>query len=108
MAVIRYRVFREVIRLFEIGKPLEVRPAWGQASKVRVGDTLIFNDRVIRRVRAIRRYSNLVAMLAAEDYRRIHPEIGSADELLQILRSIFRAEAEACGILVFELTEAES
>lgn len=96
----------EVLPLFSIGKTLEVRIAWGQAMRVQVGDKLIINQQIERRVRYIRRYSSLEAMLRKEDYRLIHPKVSSEAELLRLMRSIMQPhQKSSAAVIVFELDE---
>ncbi len=103
MATHYWYIKGRILPLFAQGKRLEVRTADNRALAVKRYDDIIFNDRVQFVVmERIRRYQNFQVMLAIEDYRLIHPLAKSADEVLQLLRTIYTSEKEARGVLVFE------
>ena len=94
-----------ILASFREGKDLEVRVRSRFVDSISVGQTLLFNDSVRRRVKAVRRYSNFDLMLAKEDYRRLYPKAESREWLLNELRKIYSTGRETAGVVVLELEE---
>lgn len=88
-------------------KSLEVRPNWGKASRVRVGDILLINDEVRRRIVAIRHYPNIALLLEREDFHQIWPPAQSRVEVFQLWRSLYTEQDERKGVLVFQLEQVD-
>lgn len=87
-------------------KTLEVRPASRVTGEVHVGDCIVFNDTVIRRVRDIRYYASLEAALADENPERIWPE-KTHQEILFAAEKLYPPQVLLRGVYVFELESAD-
>lgn len=96
-----------ILPSFAEGKDLEVRVKSRFVSSIRVGDILIFNNSIRRRVKAMRGYSDFHNMLQHENYKRLYPRASSKDWLLNALRSIYPRDREEAGVVVFELEEIQ-
>lgn len=94
-----------ILPLFAEGKDLEVRVANRYASLVVVGDVLVFNNLVRRKVKAIRKYPDFSSMLQVENYKRLYPKAKSQKWLLEALSTIYSRSQELKGVFVFELQE---
>jgi ASC-1-like (ASCH) protein len=93
---------QEVLPLFERGKKLEVRVRNGYPERIKIGDILFINQKIRRRVVAIRTYRDFPAMLKIEKARDIHPDMDH-DALLRFMRELCPPRLEKKGVLVFEL-----
>ncbi len=82
-------------------KPLEARQNLGELAQARVGDRVIWNDRVETRIKAIRRYRSFEVMLALEKPEDFYPG-ATREVMLSILRDIYPTDS-ARGVLCFEL-----
>lgn len=82
-------------------KPLEDRPNWGEYALARVGDTIVWNDRVKTRIEVIRHYQSFKLMLAIEKPECFYPG-ASREVVLGALRSMYRTTPDK-GVLCFEL-----
>lgn len=82
-------------------KPLEARPNVGEYALAQVGDTVVWNDSVQTRIRAVRRYVSFKAMLDYENPTGFYPG-ATRDVVLTALRGMYR-NAPCGGVLVFEL-----
>ena len=95
-------VKRNILPLFGQGRDLEVRVRTRFFENVGIDDILTINNRLRRRIKAIRRYRNFVELLQSEEPKRILP--GSTKlEILVLLREIYPSELERKGVMVFEL-----
>ncbi|MFA6255266.1 MAG: hypothetical protein WC675_04545 [Patescibacteria group bacterium] len=96
---------RLVLPFIEDGsKDLEIRLGHRIFREVKVGDTIIFNNRHGRKVTGIREYPTLEDALKTEDYRRIYPNPDTEqDALLAALREVLKGDVSRLGVLVFEL-----
>lgn len=88
-------------------KSLDVWPNSDKTRQVRVGDILLVNQRVKRKVRAIRFYDSFATAVVREDFHKIWPPARSRDELCQLWRCIYPVRAERRGVFVFELTRVD-
>lgn len=93
-----------MLPLFSQGKELEIRVKARFFEGVVPGDVVIFNQRVRRRVVAVRTYKSFEFMLKEEDPNRIFPG-KSADETWKLLRGIYPPGRELRGVYVFELAK---
>ncbi|MES2225955.1 MAG: hypothetical protein V4480_04090 [Patescibacteria group bacterium] len=91
-----------ILPLFDRGKDLEVRVKAGFFLSAKVGDTIVFNQRIKRRLKAIRIYPSFCAMFENEDHARILPGHG-LDQIQQLFHDIYPPEREKKGVYVFEL-----
>ena len=96
-----------ILPLFAEGKDLEVRVNTRYARLVTVGDVLVFNNLIRRKVCAIRRYPNFSSMLQVENYKRFYPKATNNGQLLCSLQGIYNKFQEAQGVIVFELVQVE-
>lgn len=94
-----------ILPLFAEGKDLEVRVDNRHVRLVAVGDILVFNNVVRRKVKAIRKYSDFTSMLQVENYKRLFPKAKNEECLLSALLGIYSKSQELRGIFVFELTQ---
>jgi ASC-1-like (ASCH) protein/GNAT superfamily N-acetyltransferase len=100
------RVQRRYLSMIESGqKKLEIRVGYDHIKRIRPGDLIQFvngPDRVVRRVRHVRRYASLARMLKREDIDQVLPGL-KPDEALQRLRTIYPPQKEQLGIVVLDL-----
>ncbi len=83
-------------------KTVEVRVAYGNLTRLQVGDRLLLNDQYPFIIRRIGRYANFQELLAHEAPAAIAPDI-LPDQLLDAIRAIYPAEKEALGAVALEL-----
>lgn len=83
-------------------KSIEVRVAYSNISRLRVGDRLLLNEQYPFTIQRIGRYDNFSALLAEEDAAAIAPDT-SPDELLSQIRAIYPPEKEQMGIIALEI-----
>ncbi len=106
MKEVELRVFASILSSYWNGKDLEIRTNTERTARVAVGDVLIINHTLKRRVKAIRWYRDFEKALAVEKPRRIFPGYGwNSDSILKALRTIYTPGAENRGVLVFELED---
>jgi len=87
-------------------KTLEIRVAYDHIKKIKPGDRIKLisrSDQTTRRVRDVRRYPRLDAMLEHEDVEQALPGL-EASQALERLREIYPPEKEKLGIIVLDLT----
>lgn len=89
-------------------KTIEVRVGYPQVLKVKVGDTITFDDYSNQpfKVLGITRYSNFRELLDAVDSQKIIPN-ASKEQVLSVLHLIYPAEKEALGVLAFKLCKTD-
>ncbi len=83
-------------------KTIEVRVAYSNIARLKVGDPVLLNDQHPFMIRRIARYANFVELLAHENAQAIAPDL-SCDELLAALRKIYPSEKESLGIVALEI-----
>ena len=86
-------------------KRLEIRVAYPNLKGIKPGSIVTFEcgrDRVVVKMKDVRRYQTFVAMLEKEDYRLIAKD-KTKQEVLDICRSIYPPKKESLGVLVFEV-----
>jgi len=102
--LVKFWVQGEALDMYKFdGKDLEVRVGDFFVRRVVVGDVLVINERLRRRVQAIRQYETFVEMLEHEDFRRIAPGVSGQSEVLRRLRLIYPERRERLGVYVLEL-----
>lgn len=102
MNVWNWWVRREFLDPISSGtKPLEARLNRGEFARARVGDVVMWNDRVKTRIKAVRRYQSFKVMLAIEKPEGFYPG-ANRDMVLSALRGMYRTEPTQ-GVLCFEL-----
>lgn len=84
-------------------KTIEVRVAYSNIARLKVGDQLRLNDQHLFVIRRIGRYADLADLLAHENLQAIAPDL-SRDELMQALRAIYPADKESLGVVALEIT----
>lgn len=87
-------------------KRLEVRVAYPNLKGLKIGSLVTFEsgrDRIVVKIKDVRRYETFSAMLDKEDYRLI-VEGKTKEEILNIFHSIYPPNKEALGVLVLEVT----
>ena len=93
----------EILPLIENGrKLLEIRVADTKRKKVRIGDDILFCQKVLKRVVRIRSYRTFIEMLKYEPLEQIMPDL-TKQEILMGLQKIYTPEQEALGVLVSQL-----
>jgi ASC-1-like (ASCH) protein/ribosomal protein S18 acetylase RimI-like enzyme len=88
-------------------KTLEVRIGYDTINKIQKGERINLENHIDSRVvqvRDIRRYKTFEEMLAVEPYNRIVPDSKSAQDVLFLLRQIYKPEKEKLGVVVLELS----
>lgn len=86
-------------------KTLEVRVGYDSVSTIKPGEQIAFlsrEDRIVREVKAVRRYKDFNKMMENEDYTRILPDM-KKDEVDRMLREIYPPNKEALGVIVLEV-----
>ena len=83
-------------------KVLEVRLKTSRFASVRVGDTIRFNQKIVRKVSAIREYSDFESLLKSEDENKILPGHTKL-ELYGLWQNIWPEVRKS--VLVFQLGE---
>lgn len=86
-------------------KRLEVRVAYPNLKEIKPGSIVTFEygrDRIVVKMKDVRRYQTFVSMLEKEDHRLIAKD-KTKQEVLGIFRSIYPPQKEALGVLVFEV-----
>lgn len=83
-------------------KTVEVRVAYSNIVRLRVGDRLLINSQYPYLIRRIGRYSDFEEMLEVENPILIAPTL-SSHELLRTLRVIYPREKEALGVVALEV-----
>jgi ASC-1-like (ASCH) protein len=87
-------------------KTLEVRVGYPGILKIGAGEAVEMiagDERVVVRVKEVRRYGSFEEMLAAEPAGRIAPEIASREELLRAIREIYPPDRERLGVVVLDV-----
>jgi len=84
------------------GKDLEIRLGHPIFKKAKVGDLIVFNGKVTRKIVAIRAYPNLASAINSDDNQRIYPGVGKT-ELLSLLKKVLRGNDEKLGAIIVEL-----
>ena len=88
-------------------KTIEVRVAYANVARLKVGDMLRLNDQSLFRIRRVGRYANFAELLAHEDARAIAPDL-AREQLSDVLHKIYPPEKEALGVIAFEIERVES
>ena len=86
-------------------KTVEVRVAYSNISRLKVGDSLMLNESYQYIIHRIGRYADFEALLAHEDATAIAPDI-PAGELLERMRAIYPPDKEALGVIALEIAPA--
>lgn len=87
-------------------KTLEVRVGYHAIQTIQEGERINMTSRAdgqIIRVKSVRRYASHNEMLAAEDFRKIAPRLGSKEEVLELLKEIYPPVKEKLGVYVLEI-----
>ncbi len=103
MAIHHFRLLEFILPYIESGeKDLEVRVWDSKRKHINIGDTIVFDRRLHRRVKAIYRYDSFDEMLKVQRAERIMPG-WNANRIRSGLSAIYPPEREALGVVVFEL-----
>ena len=86
-------------------KTVEVRVAYSNITRLKVGDSLLLNEKHHYTIRRIGRYADFEALLAHEEPSSIAPGVPPA-ELLTRMRAIYPSEKEALGAVALEIAPA--
>ncbi len=86
-------------------KTIEVRVAYGNISRLEVGDRLLLNEQYAFAIRRIGRYDSFEEMLANEDPSAIAPDT-PPDQLQERIRAIYPPDKEALGVVTLEIEPA--
>ena len=86
-------------------KTVEVRVAYSNISRLKVGNSLLLNEQHQYIVRRIGRYADFEALLAHEDAAAIAPNV-PASELLERMRAIYPPDKEVLGAIALEIAPA--
>ena len=87
-------------------KTLEIRPLSEATKGICVGDFLVFNRQVTRKVRDIRYYETLEAALKDENPEKVWPG-KTRQEILRAAHEFYPRQALLRGVYVFELFIAD-
>ena len=93
------------IQMGEGLKLLEIRVAYANLKGIKAGDSVTFecgHDRLIVKIKEVRRYNTFATMLEKEDPNLIVPG-QTKQQVLNTCRAIYPPEKEALGVLVFEV-----
>jgi len=83
-------------------KTIEVRVAYSNIARLKVGDHVMLNEQHPFVIRRIARYANFNDLLAHENVEAIAFDL-SREELLAALRKIYPPEKESLGVVALEL-----
>jgi ASC-1-like (ASCH) protein len=93
-------------QILEGRKTVEIRVAYGNIARLKVGDRLRLNDQYVFIIRRIGCYANFEELLAHEDPASFAPEV-PPDLLLDTLRAIYPQEKEALGVVALQIAREQ-
>ena len=104
-----WRIKKEYFRQINSGqKTVEVRVGYGHVKKVRVGDTITFENYPPNLFEVVRvtKYADFPELLDTEDSQRIIPG-KTKYQALDMLQAIYPEDKESLGVYAFELRKAQ-
>ncbi len=104
------RIYRKYFDLIASGKKtIEIRVGYSSMKKIKPGQLLRFvsqSESCLTRVIDVREYSSFEELFEKEDFTKINPDKGKAEQLADV-RNIFSREKEALGVLAIEITRED-
>jgi ASC-1-like (ASCH) protein/ribosomal protein S18 acetylase RimI-like enzyme len=101
------RVKPRFIKLIQSGlKTLEVRVGYDNINRIQAGERIRFvshENMIDVRVRSVRRYTSIEALLEQEPFEKIAPDLPSKEAVVDLLRHIYPPDKERLGMVVLEI-----